>query len=139
MIARRHRDVQLPCGGHELPVGCDDDRRVVAEPVITLGALVEGRVHVGAGLLRELRRKPIGRPTRQLLGIGSRSSRAARIDREVASEGQLLQADQLCPLGRRSPDAVGERARVLFGIGMPALLDRGDPERRPPPRVLARG
>ena len=138
MVARRHRDVQLARARHELTVGRDDDRRVEAEAVRAVGALVQRGVHVHSRLGGHPSGELEGGAARQVLGLGPRRLRTARVGREVAAERELLQADELRPLLGRAADARRERLLVLLGIGVPALLHRADPKRRAPGRALAR-
>lgn len=76
-------------------------------------------------------------------GEGERA--AARTERlgcgavEVGRQRQLLQADELRAVPRGGADAVQQGGLVLAGVGMPALLDRAQDERRPGRRVDARG
>src|ERR1700736_1788762 len=50
VVSGRHGDVQLAGAAQQAPVRRDQDRRVVAQPVIGVGALVQRRVHVRSGL-----------------------------------------------------------------------------------------
>jgi hypothetical protein len=82
-----------------------------------------------AGLAGETSRESIRRSTPELFGLGATLSRTARIDREVATQRELLQADELGSFAGCEPDSRLERRGVLLRIGMPALLQRGDSEK----------
>ena len=71
----------------------------------------------------------VGRAAGQLLGDGADRRRAVGLDREVAGEGQLLQADEPGALGGRDLDPRPQAFLVLLGVLVPALLDGADPER----------
>ncbi len=87
---------------------------------------------------RHLGGEAVGAPTGQFLRLGAGGLRAARVNREVAAQGQLLQADQPRPLSRGELDPHCQRRLVLVGVRVPALLHEGDPEGialgRPRPR-----
>jgi hypothetical protein len=82
-----------------------------------------------AGLGGETSRESIRRSTSELFGLGAARSRTARIDREIATQRELLQADELGSFAGGEPDSRLERRDVLLRIGVPALLQRGDAER----------
>ena len=143
MVAGGDRDVELAGAGHELAVGGDHDRGVEAEAVVAVGALVQGGVDVDPPLLGEAGGERVGAPAGQLLGLGAARAGAGRVDGEVGAQGELLQADQPRALLGPHADAGGEGGLVLAGIGVPAVLEGGDPEGvsagRPGPRGGARG
>ena len=131
VVARRDRDVQLARAGDEIAVGGDDDRRVVARARRRASARSNSDACTWMPCLAAMRggereRRAAG----QLLGLGARGLGPVWRDREVRAERQLLQADELGALSRRQRMPFRERRAVLGGIGVPALLDRADAQRR---------
>ncbi len=114
----------------EPAVGRDEDRGVEAEPVLALGALVQRGVHVRARLGGELGGEAVRGAAGQLLRLDPGGAGAARVGGEVAAERELLQAHQQRARAGGAADAARERGTVLVGVGVPALLHGGDPERR---------
>ncbi len=139
VVARGHGDVKLAGARDEAAVGAHDDRRVVAEAVVGVGALVERCVYVGTGLERERGCEGERRPSLELLGLGSRRAGAIWCDGEVAREGQLLKAHDAGALGGRHPDPAGQRLLVLARVWTPPFLDEPDAQRRPFRAPCARG
>ena len=138
VIARGHRDVQLARARGQLAVGAHDDRGVVAEPVLAVGALVQRSVDVRARLARHARGEAMGGAAGEILGLDAGRPRARRIDREVGAERELLQAHEPRARARGEPDPRRQRRLVLLRVRMPALLHRADPQRRSARRALAR-
>ena len=122
--------MQLARARGERAVGRDDDRGVEAQAVVGVGALVERGVDVDAGLARELRGERARRPVGDRLGLGAGRLRPVGGDGEVRRERQLLQAHELRALAGGHAHALGQRGAVLVGIGVPALLDEPDAQRR---------
>ena len=131
MCSLRVRATSSPSGATTIAV-------LKPSPSLAVGALVERGVDVDAGCRRHAGGEAVGRAAGELLGLGARGLRAGRVDREVAAQGQLLQADELRALAGGELDPGRQRRLVLVGVGVPALLHGGDPERlalgRPGPR-----
>ena len=122
MCSLRVRATSSPSGATTIAV-------LKPSPSVAVGALVERGVDVDAGLRRHPGGEAVGRAAGQLLGLGAGGLRAGRVDREVAAQGQLLQADQLGALAGGELDPGRQRRLVLVGVRVPALLDGGDAER----------
>jgi len=92
VVSGGHRDVQLAGPSEQLAVRGNDDRGVVAEPVGAVGALVQGGMDVDACLAGRARGEAVCGAAGQLLGLDPGGRGAGRVDREIATERQLLQA-----------------------------------------------
>src|SRR3954447_19749262 len=131
VVAGGDGDVELAGAGEQGTAGRDDDRGIEAEAVVAVGPLVEGGVEVDSILPCRSRRELEGAAAGELLRLRPCCLRTAGVDSEVATQGQLLQADELCPLSRGNPDSLGQSRLVLFEIGVPAVLDGREAEGRP--------
>ena len=137
VVAGRHRDVQLARPRDQLTAGRDEDRGVVAEPVAAVGALVQRGVDVDAVSAAGARRSDGW--ARRAAPRARRPRPAARpVDREVAAERQLLQADELRALARRRARSRRRARPRAPRVGMPALLHGPNPEARTYRRSLSR-
>ena len=87
VVAGGDGDVQLAGARHELAARRDDDRRVVAEAVASLGALIERGVDMEPVSPATRAAKPWVAPPGRSSGSTPAGRRPARVDREVADSG----------------------------------------------------
>ena len=92
---------------------------------------------MNAGLARHARGEAVRGAAGKLLGLDPGRRGAGRVDREIRAERQLLQAHEPRALAGSEPDPGLQGGLVLAGVGMPALLHGGDPERCPAGRARA--
>ena len=127
VVAGGDRDVLLARPGNQLAGRRHADRRV--ETQLGVGALVQRRVDVGAGLGCQFAGEGGRRAVRDVLGHGRSLGERVGGHREVRRERQLLKADQARPLAGGDADSLGQRRPMLVRIGVPAVLDEPDPQR----------